>query len=421
MEAITTILAAIILVVLLQARWPGAVMTIIYPLVWAFWSYNIPAIGKVDRLIGIIGIVGFLFMLPRQHNLGGFPSKGIVPGMFLFLLGFLVAWMFQPESSTSEFLGNINRLVFLFLAYQLIRTGEDIKQVSWLYIASGLFACILTLLASYYFGLGYTRIWNGSQMLLNNFGVLATPALNANFAIAPAALLFVTYQNDTRKSLRYLIALGFSFMVVMAFFSQYRRELLISIPILLIFFALDRVANVQRPAMLLLFIFSLFFVFVLLPRSVVLQDRLETETGAVLDGTETRIMNFRAALTAFSQNPLGYGPGRYAGTIFNVIGPGYLSFQYNSYSVFTSVAVEGGAISLLGLLMILGATWSESMYWRKLADGPEGWVLKSAPILLVCILIWFTFGNALDLGLPWFIIGLILSSVRLAQQKLEIV
>ena len=252
---------------------------------------------------------------------------------------------------------------------------------------------------------------------MQHFGLFAHPAMAATFATAPAVLLLATYSQVLERRRRFVIILFSLYLLWMAFVSQYRRELLVTIILLLILFVVDQRANLKRPAWTMLTGSMLFFFFILLPNSSVLQYRLDNETVQIVQGTETRILNFKAGMKAFFQRPLGYGPGVYESAVYNILGSGYHSWEYHSYNVFTSVAVEGGVISLLGICIFLSSTLLESLRWRESAEGPEGWILRSAPGLLAIIFIWFMFGNAIDVSLPWYMIGLILSAVRLEKEN----
>ena len=409
------ILAAIVGLAIL-VRWPGFAMTVVYPLFWIFWTYIIPGVGRIERLIGLVGLAGLLMILPRQRTSLRFPSLWLPIGIFLFLLGYLVAWLFNPNSLASEFVGITLRVVFLFLTYFHIRTRSQISQAGWLLVLSSLFACTITLVANITLGFGFFRLYGGAQNLVQRFGIFSHPALASTLAASTAVLLFTTYSQAKGKFLRIVVVVLSLFMLWMAFVSQYRRELLITILILLVYLVLDRRAGIQRPAWYMLIGSALFFIFIFLPNSPVLQDRLANETIFVIQGTETRIVSFQAGVKAFLQNPLGYGPGMYASTARDLLGSGYYSWQYYSYNVFTSIAVEGGVISLIGMCILLATTLRESLRLRASVDGSEGWILRSAPALLIVILIWFVFGNAIDVSLPWYIIGLILSAIRLAKE-----
>jgi hypothetical protein len=411
------LVVALIPALLLFARWPSISITVIYPLAWIFWTYTVPVIGSIERLIGLMGLAGLLLLILRQRVSLRFPSKWIAIGIFLFLLGYLVAWLLNPNSVASEFVGITLRMVFLALAYFHIRTPSQVSQVSRLMIISALFASSVTLAANITLGFGYYRLYGGAQNLVQHFGIFSHPALASTFAAAPGVLLLTTYSEAKHKSRRLLIALFSLYILWMAFISQYRRELLITLVLLMVLFVLDRRAGIRRPAWLMLIVSTLFFLLIFLPNSTVFQRRLTNETIHVIQGTETRILNFEAGLSAFLHNPLGYGPGMYASTARHILGSGYYNWQYYSYSVFTSVAVEGGVIALLGICILLTSTLWESVRWRASAEGPENWVLRSAPALLLVILIWFVFGNAIDVGLPWYIIGLILSAVRSAKEN----
>lgn len=401
---------------LVLVRWPGIAMTVIYPLAWVFWTYQIPGFGGIERAIAYIGIIGIFAGLQHFGTSYRLPSIWIGIGVFMSVLGYLIAWALNPGGSASELISLILHLGFLYLAYFHIRTRSQLNLAGWLFIVSSLFACTITLIANITLGLGFYRLFGGDQALIQRFGVLSNPALASTFVGAPAVLFFTTYKKMQGKFKQILIPLVSLYMFWMAFISQYRRELLITILLVLLTLVIDRRAGLRRPAWILLITSALVFGALLLPSSSVLLQRLNNETSSVVQGSETRIVNFRAGMIAFLQNPLGYGPGMYESVAYNILGQGYYSWEYHSYNVFIAVAVDGGVIALAGIIILFVSIFIQSLQENGQPNSPESWILRSSPAILLVVFIWFTFGNAVDVGLPWYLMGLILSAVRLAKE-----
>jgi O-antigen ligase len=114
---------------------------------------------------------------------------------------------------------------------------------------------------------------------------------------------------------------------------------------------------------------------------------------------------------------IGYGPSAYQQAIMPILGLGRRSFEYSPYNVFIWIAVEAGPPGILGITFILAGIFREAIKFRRQSDGVEQWILRCAPVLLLLIVIWYTFGNWWDLSLTWFLMGLILVAARLAKES----
>jgi hypothetical protein len=400
-------------------------MVVYYPFVWIYWAYiivSIPLIGgRVERLVGFLGLAGLLLILQKQRSrLLQLPPL-VVIGSAILVFSYLLSWVTHAwlPYAGDTIVSLIARLIFLYLAFIHIQTRQQLRLFIVLLCVAATFAALLTLLASVLYGFGFARIPAQLDAFRQSFGPLGyLPVASATLGTAPALLLVCLFPNLKKNSQRLVLVAWVMFLFWMAFASQYRREILITVPIALLSLVLDRGAGVRRPALSMLLVAVVFFFLIVLPTDV-LQTRLQNETSAVLTGSEARLVSARVGLQAFFANPLiGYGPGAYHITAATILGGGEEArFEENPYNVFIWVAVESGVFGLLGLGLILLGVFIEALRSRSTAQDVEGWVSRSAPVLLVQIVIWFSFGNAYELSQPWFLMGMILAAARITQQN----
>lgn len=389
-------------------------MVVYFPIAWYFWSFSIPEIGRVDRLIAIMGMVGMIFLALRDRITYSLPSKYFSIGVYLLFLGYLIAWFNHPNSSIVEFVGFGLRIIFLLLTYYLIQNRQQLLLVGRLLVIGGLIASVITLVANLQLGFGFFRSFGGAQLLESTFGIFSHIVLSGTFISFIAVLIFSSYSEFNSLVKKGMVISAGIFVFLMAFVSQYRRELIITIGLLMLLFIFDRYSKINRQSLIILIGLTVYFWFFALPGSTLLQDRL-LETNSVLLGTDTRTLNFIAGINALKLNLLGYGPGNYESIVHQILGGSYFSWQYSSYNVFMEIAVEGGIISLIGFVLMISSIFIVAFQQRKFADGPEGWILRASPGILIIIMIWFTFGNAIDVSLPWYLFGIILAAVRLSR------
>lgn len=401
-------------------RFPASTFVVMYPLMWIFWAYTIPGIGRPERIIGALGILAVLMVLAHERaQISGLPTM-VVGGLALILGAYLASATIHPDltQAPENMIALTTRLTFLYLACSLLRSRNELQWAVRLFIVASLFAATLTFGLSLVYGFGFTR-----DPLLNveaggSIGsLLFGGASSAGMGTAAAVLLLGVYPTVNKRSLKTTILVLASFLFAMAFAAQFRREALFTIPLAFLFFVIDKAAGLRRVTFWLLIAFILVFVFVVLPNSPLLQYRLN-ETNQVLEGTDIRTSSLLAGLNTFLQSPLlGYGPGAFRQAVSPYLGMGLRSSGSSPYNVFIWIAVEAGILGLMGVGLILLGILREAIKFRDRASGVEGWVLRCAPAIILLIVIWFTFGNAWELSLPWFLMGLILAAARLAKES----
>ena len=412
------LLVAGTLAVVAVARWPSFPIVVYYPLTWIFWSYHIPGIGKPERLTGMLAILGMLVMILLKHNrLPALPPI-VTTGLSLVLGGYLVsAWINPLLSSTLEYVVSLfARVILLYLVYFHLRTRNQLRYAVQLYLVAAVAVAALTFVVSLVYSFEFSRIPSQGLAIHQSLGLILTRAIESVTLAGPAGLLVLGFYPVARNRRQRLATIVLAlFIFWMAFVSSLRREILLSVPLTLIFLTMERSSRIRRVAAWVLLISMALFFLVVLPSSTVVQHRLQDETETVLSGAEPRIRNFRAELIAISRSPLlGYGPGAHALAIAPFVSPG--SHFLSGYNSFGWIAVEAGIFGLIGFVLVLLGTYIESRKSLQVeASGIEAWVLRCAPVLLLQIVLWSSFGNAWQLSMPWFLMGVILSAARLAR------
>ena len=400
------------------ARWPSLPIVGYYPLIWIFWSYHIPGIGQPEKLIGVLAIFGILVMvLLKRYRLPALPPIVMI-GLSFLLGSYLISWLthiWLPDAR--EYVVSLSaRVILLYLVYFHLRTRNQLRRAVQLYIVAAVATAILTFVASLVYSFEFSRIPSQGSAIEQSLGPLFTQALYSARLAGPAGLLVLglyPVAHNRRQKLAIMVLALFIFW--MAFVSQFRREVLISVPLVLIFLTMGRTSRARQAAVWILLISVALLFLVALPNWRTLQYRLHDETEDLLTGSEVRIRNLRAELTAIPRSPLiGYGPGAYARAIAPFLDPG--SRHLSGFNTFGWIAVEAGIFALAGFVLVLLGIYIESRKFLQVeASSVEAWVLRCAPVLLLQIVLWSSFGNAWVLSMPWFLMGVILSAARLAR------
>lgn len=415
------IVAAVSLIILII--WPSSPILVLYPLIWPFSNIYLPVIdGRPERLIGVAGLLGLLIAMQKARITFPKLPRSVTIGLLLLVGSYIAAWAFHPDSpSAINFsISLVARLVFFYLVYAHIRTRRQLKLAVMLFISGGFIASLLVLGISYQYGFGYIRVYENyiaAQQGVSTYLLIGAAA--GSFNMAPAIMLLGFYPTAKSSRKQFFILAGTFFLLWIAFLAEFRREILISIPVIMLFFVLYKKSRVKSQAALLLFASVFVFSIILLPKSIVLQDRLRYETVEILQGTELRIQTFSAGLRAFGESPfIGYGPGSFEQSVVKYLGIGRPSYEYHAYNTFIWVAVEAGILGLLAVILILYGTYRKA---RNAVIGKDGeietMILQLGPILLLQIIIWFTFGNSWEASTPWFLMGAILAAERIAKNE----
>jgi len=401
----------------LFVRYPETPMMFFYPLMWLFWSYDTPWLGgRLERAIGVLAIVGVaLILISRKRNLASLPWM-IFSGMLLLFGSYFISGMinFTPLV-TANLVSLATRLLFLYLAFFLLRTSQQLRLASWLLIATGLAGGIFILIINLRWGVGFFRTQQGLPFLQASLGPFWSSLLiGCDSLTIPAVLLLGLYPTLRRPLLRFVVLAGATFLFAMAFFAEFRREILITVVVVLVYLIVTNFGGIRWGTILVLIGLTAFYLLVLQP-SAIFQQRL-AETAMVAQGTDPRLISLLAGIQAFLKSPIiGTGPGSFERSVFQIMGPNYLSFYYHAYNVFIYFAVESGLLGLGGLLLTFLGVFRQVRQRAIDPGNTEAWILRSAPIILLVIIISYLFGNYYDMSLPWFIMGMMLSAAYLAK------
>jgi hypothetical protein len=395
---------------------PDFPMTILFPLTWLFWAYNLPLIGgRLERIIGLMSIAGILILFAgKRRSVPSIPTI-VLMGPGLLFTAYLFSGLINSSPGT---LANVisvgTRILFLYLAFLLLSAPGHLRISAALMIVTGFAGGFIILYWNVVWGIGFTRTFMGNLIAYSSLGQFWYSLLLGGNSLTIPAVLLIGFSSVTKRAHYRILALtGAGFLFAMAFLSQLRREILISAALVLIYLIIINLNNLRKPALWVLLLLGAFYLFVLNP-SPIFQERI-SETKMVSAGTDPRMLSFNAGFQAFLDSPLfGTGPSSYESSTLRKMGPGYPSFYYHAYNVFIYFAVEAGILGLAGLLLTLYGVFRQIR--RSVADleTPQGWILVSAPMIMIVIVVTFLFGNAIELSLPWYLMGMILAAASLS-------
>ncbi len=418
------LVAGLVIIIGITLIVPNWSITIAYPLTWIIWGMTIEAIGgRPERAIVALGFLGTTVMLARSGSMKLGMTKLVGWGLAIFISTFVISLYANPTApkGAEVILSIVYRVLFFWLVMLHLRTDRDLEIAILTYIGISFVPSFINLWLGWEFGFGFIRVYE------TNLVVRATVerwildlAASGNFVTVPAVFMLALLPwMRTVVQRRWLVGTT-AFLFAMAFVAQLRREVMITIPVLLGVLALDKFSGVQKTASRILLAILIAFPLVIYPRFQTLQMRFHDENPRITEGTDPRVMNFVAGVSAFAESPLiGTGPGSFAKTVTPHMGWYLPSFMYSPYNVFTWAGVEAGIFAVLGLLILLYGVFHEGMKWRQHADGACAVVLRLTPAIIAQVFIWFTFGAAWELSLPFFLMGMILAAARITKEKLE--
>lgn len=392
-------------------RYPESPMSVLFPLLWLFWSYNLPAIGgRLERIIGALAIVGIILLLVgRRQSFPRLPRPALI-GPVILIGAYALSGIINSISNPFAIIVSVStRILFLYLAFILLSKPERLQLVANLLIITGLIGGVLILYWNLQWGIGFFRTYQGVITARASLGEFWYALLLGGNSLTIPAVLLIQKSSTSPKRLYPLLGAGFLF--AMAFFAQFRREILITFALLLIYLLITNLNNLRKPAFALLLLGGVFYAFVLLP-SAIFQERI-TETAMVSAGTDPRLISFQAGINSFIESPiLGTGPASYGSTVARQISGSLPSIYYNSYNVFIYFAVETGLIGLGGFLLTLYGVFRQISVVRTDPLTIQGWIMGSATMIMIVTIVSFLFGNYYDMSLPWYLMGMILAAAN---------
>lgn len=421
-------LLPVTIVILLFAlvRWPSFPILVLYPITWVLGAYNVELVGgRVERIIAILGLAGALVSYDRFKRKLPLIPVSMKLGIAIMLGAYLVSWFANPDLPGADemMISLVSRILFLTLVVFHVRNESDLKLLITVFLVSTFIACLATFWIGVEYGFGYIRDYELNKIVKQNVDpLIETISRNMNQATAAAILLIGFYPSIKRGRTKLLLVAAVLFIFWMAFSAEFRREILITIPVVLGYLYLDKRSGLSRIALPLLILSTILFFLVLLPESPILQERLERETPDVFERRESRLISFAAGVAAFGSSPLlGYGPGSYESVAFPRLPYDASPVARKPYNVFIWIAVEGGVFGLAGLLLLMGGVYAVGRRLRPTGKMFTDIIVRLAPLFVVLIAVWFSFGSSWDASIPWFLMGLILAARRMMgdQQALQ--
>lgn len=411
---------AIAILLFALVRWPSSPILVIYPITWVLGAYPVELVGgRVERIIAILGLVGALLTANRTSNKVPLLPATIKLGIVIMFAAYLLSWMQYPDlpEAGETMISLLSRIVFLSLVVFHIKSEKDLKLMITIFIASTFIACLATFWIGIEYGFGYIRDYELSKTVKQNVDpLIETISRNMNQATAAGVLLIGLFPYVKRGKLKLLLVAAVLFIFWMAFAAEFRREILITIPVVLGYLYLDKRSGLSKIALPLLVLSAILFFLVLLPESPILRERLEKETPDVFERRESRMVSFAAGAAAFATSPLlGYGPGSYESIVFPRLPYDASPVARKPYNVFLWIAVEGGVFGLVGMLMLMGGVYVIGRRLHATGNMFTDVVVRLAPLFVVLITIWFVFGSSWDASIPWFLMGLILAVRRIIE------
>lgn len=395
-------------------RFPESPITILYPLIWLFWSYNLPAIGgRLERIIGALAIAGIILLLVgRRQSFPRLPGPALI-GPAILIGTYALSGLINSISDPFEVVVSmLTRILFLYLAFFLLSEQNRLRLTANLLILSGFIGGALILYWNLKWGIGFFRTYQGMITARASLGEFWYSLLLGGNSLTIPAVLLIQKSSTSQKRIYPLLGAGFLF--AMAFFAQFRREILITFALLLLYLLITNLNNLRKPALALLLLGGIFYAFVLLP-SAVFQERV-AETTRVAAGTDPRLISFQAGIKSFLESPiLGTGPSSYQLAAARQIGGNLPLVYYQSYNVFIYFAVETGIIGLGGFLLTLYGVFRQISHAKTDPLPPQGWIMGSAPMIMIVTIVSFLFGNYYDMSLPWYLMGMILAAASLPE------
>jgi len=399
---------------------PAWLFTIIYPLLISIGQIPLSVGGTVvslERLLVLIGSVGFLggVFITKQIKLKKIPMH-VFLGVFIWWACYMVSGLLSSSSVGWTILfGYTQKILLAYMVYISINTPREFSTALRAYLFSGIVASSITLIAYFEYGSLYiireASYQSGQSLGESLFQGLARAGTGNAMFIWLALLLF--QQAESKRSRILWGTMIFWFGVINLF--ALRRELLLTIPLGLIFLAWR---NMLGNRALTIFISVLFFSLAswFISSSPEWQSRLLIETAGQFSSSQDPRLNMLLKFTpaAFMASPwFGYGPGNYAVT--QLLFPGTMPYYYlrhggsAAHNAWSATLVEAGIFSFLGLCLFL---YGLGKPLRRHGDSDEHFmmVLKAfAPLIFLQLLFTMFFGHALVSSVIWFWFGFLLA------------
>ena len=400
-------------------RWWRWLILIVYPLVWNWTWYDIsiaPGLS-VERLLAIPALLGLgLELSLKRRRLRKLPFRANA-ALGTFVAALFVSFLVDPgPEAQSRLLSLLQKVVWAYLVFAVLtESGEHgLRRFTHLLIASTTAGCIGTLILFVEFG--PQRI----DQYLPGPPLLMAGAFGLGSALFSSALVFAERALSTSRSRRPWLLVLLVFILAVPLLASVRRELLFTVPLVLLAVALVGPSQERKAALTLLAIGIIGFFYLVLPNYPVWQQRFEYELkGRTLNDYDLRYNQMRLGLRLAQERPLlGHGLGSAAREIMRIADPLGLLVPEAPHNSFVAMLVDGG---IVGLLASLGL-WFTLGYgcWRARQRSPGGYLghlIEILPALLVYTLGTWTFGDAARTNISWTMFGFMWAAIWLAERQ----
>lgn len=400
------------------------IVIVTYAGLWALTLTDLPMVGRIEKPLLVLGAVA----IPLALGTSRLVTAALPPMVGIGLVGILVSYaasflMNPPAFDGSDYVqGLAGRVFFVWIVYVLLQNRILLRQAFWLLAMSSVAVAAFAVFILFRNGIGFGRIAGNDlpdlmgPIPLALFGSVQTATIGAVLLLGATATL--------SGGLRRWTPIAAFTIFAAAYLSFIRREFLFTIPIVLIGLQLTaggvttRASLIRRSVFLVIGLVAVFG-WEYSRADSVLEMRMESEIGGFVSPDEARITTSSAQVYAIMERPLlGYGAGNHAQAIAPHAPPKEIYLA--GFNVYGWLAVEGGLPCLVSYLLLLLGVWQQTWRYRGVSGASaEAVVLRCGPVLVLQIVLWGTFGNAWDITLSWFVLGMILAAARLVTVSAE--
>jgi len=394
------------------------VVIVTYAGLWAVSLADLPVVGRIEKPLAVLGIVA----IPFAVNASRLVTTALPPMVGVGLIGLLASYVTSylvnpPSSNGDEFVLSLaGRVVFLWIGYVLLQNRKLLRQAFWLLAMSSVAVAAFAVFILFRNGIGFGR--TAGNDLPDLMGPLSLTLFGSVQTATIGAVLLLGATTTLAGGLRRWTPLAAFTIFAAAYLSFFRREFLFTIPILLIVLQLTAAGTIApavlvRRAVVLTVALAAVFIWEYSRAESVLEMRMESGIGGFVSSDEARITTGLAQVYAIMERPLiGYGAGNHAEAIAPHAPPDEIYLA--GFNIYGWLAVEGGLPCLVSYLLLLLGVWQQTWRYRGVpGSSAEAVVLRCGPVLMLQIVLWGTFGNAWDVTLSWFVMGMILAAARL--------
>jgi len=418
--------------------------TLVHP-IWLIAGMSIPMIFlltspipeiSIERILAVFLVIVWLFRLRSGRLRSGHEKRMHTSFPFTWASLLLMAAVILSLASgvsfsqwlSGGFIFWANRLLYLFLLFELINTAAEVQLIMKIIVISAVVLAVWVMTATTYWCGSLTSLRtmvNACRSILLSMGPLTTivVALNTHAYTFVIGLLFswviVNESLESGKIRRipgWVLLITIIFVVGIVIYADSRRGVLALIPIIIYIAWVLRRAS--RPAFWIFIVLLLLMVFVYVNVS---PDpfRLGATNKELATGRGDRMPSWQVTWNAILKKPVtGWGAGS----------PNYAVIDlYNKEQTLSSTIMRVtyemgffGTIALAGILMALFVYVYRAFYLSKLWSGSPGGAppiyLPMALVMTMIAIIAFAVTNNYENISAWYFLGVSVAAVKVNLQ-----